>query len=254
MVIMGALVWFRPLIIGIIGIAIIFLQEAFSLVHLPGAMGRIWEFIYPAGTEPWPAINILYVLVPWIGVMAVGYAFGSILLKEAARRNRICLWIGLGATAAFLVVVTTSVLQRPAGEDSRPFIFQLLDQRKYPASQWYLLMTLGPVIALVPFAEKARGWLANVLIVFGKVPMFYYILHILIIHLTAIVINMLHNVHGYAEWYKYAPYVQVPGEYRWPLHLLYAVFIVDVALLYFLCRSYMRYKFAHPEKKWLKYL
>ena len=61
-------------------------------------------------------------------------------------------------------------------------------------------------------------------------------------------------VHGYTEWYKNAPYVWMPEEYRWPLFLLYIVFIIDVVLLYFLCNWYMRYKFAHPEKKWLKYL
>ena len=254
MVLLSALIWLRPIIVGIIGLAIILLQYAFSLVHLPGVPGQVWEFIYPAGVEPWPAINILYVIVPWIGVMAAGYAFGSIVAMEEKRRRNLCLWIGLGSIVLFLAVVVTSVLQRPPGVDDRPFIFQVLDQRKYPASQWYLLMTLGPVIALVPFAEKVKGWFANVLTVFGKVPMFYYIMHILIIHLSAILINIMHGAHGYAEWYQNAPYVWVPEDFRWPLPLLYAVFMIDVILLYFLCRWYMRYKFAHPEKEWLKYL
>jgi uncharacterized membrane protein len=254
MVLMAALIWLRPLVVGIIGLVVIAGQQAFSLVKLPGTAGRIWEFVYPAGTEPWPAMNILYVLVPWIGVMAAGYAFGSILLMEPKRRNRICVWIGLGATAVFLIVGSMMILRNPQSKDDAPFIFQLLNQRKYPASPLYLMMTLGPVIALVPFAEKARGWLANVLMVFGKVPMFYYILHILIIHLSAIAINRMHGFHGYSEWYKNAPYVWMPEESRWPLFLLYLVFIIDVVFLYFLCNWYMRYKFAHPGKKWLKYL
>lgn len=254
MVLMAALVWLRPVVVGITGLAIIFLQQFFSKLQLPGSLGRIWEFVYPAGAEPWPAINILYVLVPWIGVMAAGYAFGAIVTMDAARRRRACLWIGLGATIVFLAGAGIAVSQNSTGEDNRPFIFQILDQRKYPASQWYLMMTLGPVIALVPFAEKVRGWLADVLIVFGKVPMFYYILHILVIHISAIAVNMMLGIEGYTALYKIAPYVWMPEEQRWSLPVLYVVFLVDVVLLYFLCRWYMKYKFAHPEKKWLKYL
>ena len=115
-------------------------------------------------------------------------------------------------------------------------------------------MTLGPVIALVPFAEKARGWLAEVLVIFGKVPMFYYLLHIPLIHISAIVVNMINGVEGYTDWYASAPYVWMPEEFRWSLLLLYLVFIIDVALLYLVCRWYVRYKFAHPEKRWLRYV
>lgn len=258
MVVMAALVWVRPAVLGIAGLAIIFLQQYFQSIGkaLPASssFARVWEFVYPSGTEPWPVITILYVLVPWIGVMMAGYAFGAILLKDPATRRRICLWIGLGAVALFAAVKSIAILQKPADGAGAPFIFELLNQRKYPASAWYLLMTLGPLIALTPFAEKARGWLADALIIFGKVPMFYYLMHILIIHLSAVVVNMLMGVEGYAAWYGTAPYSWMPEEHRWGLSLLYIVFIIDVLLLYMLCRAYMRYKFAHPEKKWLKYL
>ena len=186
--------------------------------------------------------------------MAAGYAFGAIVTMEPDRRKKICLWIGLGAVAAFLIVAGIGISQRDVTDERQPFIFQVLNQRKYPASPLYLLMTLGPVIALTPFAEKARGWLANVLTVFGRVPMFYYILHILVIHLTAIVVNIALGNEGYSEWYQNAPYTWMPEENRWSLWLLYGVFLADVVLLYFLCKWYMRYKFGHPGNKWLKYL
>lgn len=254
MVVLAAFIWFNPVVTGVIGLAIIFGQSLFAKVQLPGAAGKLWEFVYPAGSEPWPPINILYVLVPWIGVMAAGYAFGLIVTMEPERRRKICMWIGLGAIAIFLAVACYMVAQREGSAEDPPFIFQVLNQRKYPASPWYLLMTLGPVIALVPFAEKARGWLANVLTVFGRVPMFYYILHILVIHVSAIVVNMILGIEGYGEWYKNAPYTWMPEENRWSLLLLYGVCIIDVMILYFLSGWYMRYKFAHPETKWLKYL
>jgi hypothetical protein len=114
-------------------------------------------------------------------------------------------------------------------------------------------MTLGPLIALVPFADKAKGWLANTLAIFGSVPFFYYLLHILIIHVSALGVNFIKgNMHQ--EWYITAPYTQMPEEHRWGLPLLYLVYFIDLVLLYFLCRWYANYKFNHPGKKWLKYV
>lgn len=260
MVLLSAFIWMKPAAVGITGLAIIFFQEVFGLV--PGILpegiragfGSIWSFIYPSDLEGVPGISILYVIVPWIGVMAAGYGFGSILMLEPARRNKICLWIGLSSIVAFLVVGTAIILKAPAREERAPFIFELLAQRKYPASQLFLLMTLGPVMALVPFAEKVRGWLSEVLIIFGKVPMFYYLLHILIIHISALILNIMRVGSAHQQWYVSAPYAQVPEEGRWGLPLLYLVFLIDVIMLYFLCRWYSKYKFAHPEKKWLKYI
>ena len=248
MVLMAALVWLRPVVVGILGLAIIFFQDVFGKVSL----GPVWEFIYPAGVEV-PGVTILYVLVPWIGVMSAGYGFGDIVTMEPARRRTVCLSIGLGAIAAFLIVGTIMV-SKNGTQDDTPFIFQLLNQRKYPASQLYLLMTLGPVIALVSFVERARGWLADVLEVFGKVPFFYYLLHIPLIHVSAVIVNEIMGVDGYSEAYATAPYVFIPPEQRWELWLLYVVFLIDVVVLYFLCRWYVKYKFAHPEQKWLRYL
>lgn len=250
MVLMAALIWLPPAVVGVIGLAIIFFQQVFGLVSL----GSLWEFIYPAGNEGPPGITILYVLVPWIGVMAAGYGFGAIVTMEPERRKKICLAIGLGAIATFLIAGIIIVSKRSAQNGASPFIFQLLGQQKYPASQLFLLMTLGPIVALTPFAEKARGWLANVLEVFGKVPFFYYLLHIPLIHVSAVVVNEILGINGYAQAYSTAPYTFMPEEQRWSLGLLYLVFVIDVVILYFLCRWYVKYKFAHPEQKWLKYL
>lgn len=260
MVLMALLVWLRPAVLGVLGLLIIAFQEIFHYVplHFPSSMqepvGRIWNFIYPTDFKGFESINILYVLVPWIGVMALGYAFGAVMTMDAARRRRICLWTGLSAIALFLVLGTVTIMRQPARPDAPPFIMRLLNQRKYPASSLYLLMTLGPLIALVPFAEKAKGWLANVLTVIGKVPFFYYILHILLIHISAIIVNIIRGAHGYTGWYNAAPYASVPPEYQWSLWMLYLVFAIDVTLLYFLCRWYAGYKFSHPGRKWLKYL
>ncbi len=261
MVLLAAFVRLRPATVAIIGLAIIFFQQIFHFAPqiLPvgwrTSFGWFWEFIYPSGLNSMPGISILYVLVPWIGVMMTGYGFGRLLMHEPAKLNKYCLRIGISAIVLFIVAGCLFIFFGPSNNNSgMPFIFRLLAQQKYPPSQIFLLMTLGPLIALVPFSERARGWLADVLRLFGRVPMFYYMLHILVIHLSALVINFLREGKFHQEWYTTAPYSSVPEEYKWGLPLLYLVFIIDVTMLYFACRWYAKYKAAHPGNKLLKYI
>jgi hypothetical protein len=114
-------------------------------------------------------------------------------------------------------------------------------------------MTLGPAIALIPLAERARGWFGRMLAVFGRVPMFYYLLHIPLIHATALVVWLLRDGTAHSEWFATAPYVSVPPQQRWSLLLLYLVFAVDVAILYFPCRWFARVK-SRQQGGWLKYI
>lgn len=255
MVLLGLFVQLRPVTIGVIGLVIIFFQQVFGLVPslLPESMRSWWEFIYTSGSESPFGISILYVIVPWIGVMMAGYGFGAILLMEPGKRNKLCLRIGLSAIALYLIAGSILIITQPSA-DAPPFMFRLLGQKKYPASQLFLLMTLGPAIALVPLAEKARGWFAEVLKVFGRVPFFYYMLHIPVIHVSALLVNLIVSGASLQELYVTAPYVWFPDEARWGLPLLYLVFVIDVAILFVASRWYMRYKAAHPGNVWLKYL
>lgn len=258
MVILAAFVRLRPLVIGILGLAIIFFQQVFH--SLPQLLPPSWrepagwfgEFVYPSGLKGVPGVTILYVLVPWIGVMMAGYGFGAIVL-DASRRRRICLWIGLSAIIIFLAAGVITLLSKPSSPDDLPFVMRLLNQRKYPASPLYLLMTLGPVMALLPWAEQAKGWLARVLQVFGRAPFFYYLLHIPLIHAAALIVNYLREGNSLQELYNTAPYTYLP-EHRWELLLLYGVFLVVEVILFIACRWYVNYKFNNPGKKWLKYL
>jgi uncharacterized membrane protein len=256
MILLAALVRLPLRAVAVVGLAIIFLQQVFGwLGHLlPVSLQPLWDFIYPTATGPWEGLNILYTLVPWIGVMAAGYAFGVVMLKEPEAKKRICLVIGLSATALFLVIGGILVFTRPARPDALSPVLRLLNQTKYPASQLYLMMTLGPTIALLPYAAKAHGRLTNILLIFGRVPLFYYLLHIPLIHGSALLVNYLRSGAAHQDWYATAPYDWLPPAQRWTLGLLYLVWLVDVTVLYFVCRWYAEYKMAHPEKKWLKYL
>lgn len=260
MVILSLFVRLRPKTIGIIGLIIIFCQQLFHVIpkifpaSLAKPLGYIWNFFYPADLPGMPGISILYVLIPWIGVMMAGYGFGKILLLEPATRRKICLRIGISAILAYLLIGTLLILLGPAYEGKLNPVFRLLNQQKYPASQLFLMMTLGPLITFLPLAEKSSGWLSEILKTIGRVPMFYYLLHILLIHISAVIANLILSGNAHQDWYGSAPFVEVDESQRWSLPLLYLVYALDLVILYFACSWYGKYKFSHPEKKWLRYI
>jgi uncharacterized membrane protein len=260
MVLLAALVWLPVTAIGVIGLVVMVCQNVFTPLGgaLPASWQPVWEFIYPVGAEVklganGPAVTVLYTIVPWIGVMAAGYAFGAILGREPSERRRLCLRIGLFATALFLLIAGLGVFLRPAPPGAPPAIIRLLNQNKYPASQLFLLMTLGPAIASLAVAERAHGWFAGALAAFGRVPMFYYLLHIPIIHATALLVWLIRDGSVHAERFATAPYVSIPPGERWSLPLLYLVFALVVAVLYPLCLWYGAVK-ARSRAAWLRYI
>ena len=251
MMLMALLVWLPLRAIAAVGVILVFGQDVFQVLP-PGWLS---QFVYFGGEVPipgGPTINVLYSVVPWIGVMALGYAFGCVLIREPAARDRDCRRIGVTAATLFLVVATAGAYMDGGGEDSRALLFRMLDQRKYPASPLFLLMTLGPAIALMPVADRARGAVARMFEVFGRVPMFYYLLHIPVIHVLALGTWSLRDGTTHADAFLTAPYVWMPGT-RWPLWLLYAVFAVAIAVLYPACRWYAGYK-ARTRAAWTRYV
>jgi uncharacterized membrane protein len=260
MVLLAGLVFFPTWLIGTVGLAIIIFQGVLEPLGraLPSSLHQLWEFIYPIGAEVTigqggPSVAVLYTLVPWVGVMASGYAFGAIMVREPAERRRLCLRIGLGATALFVVAAGLGVLLSPAPADAPPALFRFLNQQKYPASPLFLLMTLGPTIALLPAAERMRGWFARMLETFGRVPMFYYLLHIPLIHATALLVWFARDGRADDSRFATAPYVSIPPGERWGLPLLYLVFVIVVAVLYVACRWFAGVK-ARRQDRWLRYV
>jgi len=254
MVLMSLLVRLPIAAIAIFGLATILAQDVFGFFAgaLPPGLAWVGRFVYTGGEVVVGSvtISILYSIVPWIGVMAAGYAFGVILLREPDARRRACLRIGLASTIAFLVVAGALVASN--ANTATPKLLQVLNQRKYPASQLYLLMTLGPPIALLPLAEKARGRLARVLEDFGRVPMFYYLLHIPLIHALALIAWTARDGRAHSEWFVTAPYVSIEPGARWGLPLLYLVFAIAVVMLYVPCRWFADVK-SRGRQDWLRY-
>lgn len=237
----------------------------------------LWKILYlsfyagpivagPPGSDG-PRLVVLYSLVPWIGVMALGYLFGQVLVMEPGRRDRLCLRLGLAAIAAFAMLRGFNLYGDPfpwqapdfaaaaaAGSPPRPAWMALLNATKYPASLDFLLMTLGPTLALMPLLGRLRGGLARAVALFGRVPMFFYLLHIPLIHLLAIGVSQLRL--GTVSPWLFANHPMgappVPDGYTWSLPLLYAVWALAVLLLYFPCRWFAGLK-ARRSDPWLSY-
>jgi uncharacterized membrane protein len=265
MVLMAGLIRLSTRSLGIFGLVVIFGQDLIRLMHdaLPASIQEVtkagWQFLYFGGKVDFGtagfSIAAIYSIVPWIGVMAAGYAFGEIMLLRPEERDRHCHRIGLGATALFVVVAGVLVFLHTPRPDDFPVLFQFLGQRKYPASQLFLLMTLGPTIALLPYADRARGMVVKALLTFGKVPMFFYLLHIPLIHAMAMVVSVLRSgavepwLIGNHPWGA-AP---APLDYRWNLGLLYLVWAIAIAVLYLASRWYGDLKARHRES-WLRFI
>ena len=265
MMLLAGLVWLPTAGIAAFGLIAIFAQNIVGAIaqatpeSLRASVGWIWQVLYFGGVitlgSNGPRVAVLYSIVPWIGVMAAGYAFGAIMVREQAERRRLCLQIGLSATALFLLIggLSVALASPPAG--APPAWIRLLNQQKYPASQLFLLMTLGPTIALLPFAERARGVAGDALAVFGRVPLFYYLLHIPAIHAAAVLVSVVRE--GRANAWLFANHPMMPGPvpngYTWSLPLLYVVFVVVVSLLYFPCRWFAGVKARHPAGR-VRYL
>jgi uncharacterized membrane protein len=256
MVLMSLLVRLPLPLIGGFGLVVIVAQDVMHVVAeaAPPSLEWLMQFLYTGGEVAIGpvTISVLYTIVPWIGVMAAGYAFGAILLREPSRRDRWMRYAGLAATATFVAVAGAAAVLGPRSDDA-PLLFQVLNQRKYPASQLFLMMTLGPALVLMPSAERARGALAQLLARFGRVPMFYYLLHIPLIHALALAVWLVRDGTAHSSWFATAPYVSIPAAQQWSLALLYMVFAIAVALLYFACRWYDGVK-SHGERRWLRFV
>lgn len=260
MVLMAGLVWLPPRVVGIIGIVIIFghnLVDPFRAQLIPvlraSPLAWIWQLLYfgggiQLGGPNGPLLMVLYSIVPWIGVMAAGYWFGTLLRAQPTRRDKLCYLFGAVAVAAFLILRGWNLYGEPnhwgAPGSKLPPLLAFLNTTKYPASLQFLLMTLGPALLLAPVLERLRGPVARVLTVFGRVPFFYYLLHIPLIHAAAIVVSLLRTGHVEPWLFDNHPMLNPPAPpgYTWSLGLLYAVWGIVMVLLYFACSWYLARK------------
>jgi uncharacterized membrane protein len=202
-----------------------------------------------------------YPIIPWIAVMSLGYYFGTFYDApfDSIRRKKLFNLIGILAIVAFVVlrlsnVYGDSILFKDYETTAKDLI-SFFNPSKYPPSLLYLLMTLGTAILFLANAEKLKGKLVDFFSTFGRVPFFYYILHLYLIHIAALLFAELTGF-GWQKMILEDWVTEIPAlkGFGFPLWVVYAIWIGIILLLYPLCKKFDTYKQSHKEKWWLSYL
>lgn len=261
MIALAGLIFLSIRAIAVFGIAMIVLHNFLDGIT-PGQMGVFgwpWQIIHSGGVIVLSSDTIyvaLYPLIPWVGVMATGYATGSLLVKDEPVRRKILLRLGLGMILAFILLRASNIYGDPVQwSTQKNFVFTILSFikcEKYPPSLLYLLMTLGPAIALLPPLEKIKGRFSSFVITFGRVPMFYYVMHIFLIHALAIV-TAYFSVHEVRFLFSNNPPGSWGIQFGFGLAVVYLVWASVVAFLYIPCRWFADLK-RRNKSPWLSYL
>ncbi len=202
-----------------------------------------------------------YPVLPWIGTIILGYHFGRLYIKEfdALARRKWLLRLGTGAIVLFIIFRATNVygnlLPWSTQKDSVYTFLSFINVTKYPPSLSFLLITIGPSLLFLYFIETIKNKFTDFLLVFGRVPLFYYFAHVLVIHILAL---GLHVMRG-GDWQDLILRGQdfmKPKlfDYGYSLLVVYSVWILTILFLYPFCKKYMEYKANNKNKWWLSYL
>lgn len=253
-------------VILITGFVLVAGHNLLDSIHVPGnslaAFG--WALLHDQNFFNWNGKNVLvgYPVLPWIGIMALGYCAGSLYAPgiTVEKRKRKLIFIGSAAVILFVILRFINIYG-----DSSPWSYQssgirtflsFINVTKYPPSLLYSLMTLGPAILFLAFAEKTNHPVSKVISVYGRVPMFYYVIHIYLLHFVTMVAAGLFTSFSWKLWILKEPlwFTQTLKGYGFSLGIVYLVWMGIVISLYPLCRWYDKYKQSHKEKWWLSYL
>lgn len=257
----------RPILL-LLGIILIAGHNVFDTVHVNGntAPAFLWSVLHQPNFNGFHfgAFNPIvgYPVLPWIGIITLGYCLGSLYAPDIDPevRKKTLRNLGIGAILFFIILRWTNTYGDASHWSTQKnflfTIFSFVNTTKYPPSLLYALMTLGPAMLFLAYAERPLNKLTSKLTVFGRVPMFYYLLHIPLIHGIAILAAMLSN-HSAADMVNLTTWVTANAQlkgYGFSLWVVYLIWIVVTLLLYPLCLRFSEYKRAHQaEKKWLSY-
>lgn len=226
-----------------------------------GGFGSWWAILHTgddvAFGDGW-LLNPYYPLIPWIGVMAVGFGFGKILTNNVWRTPRRLFTLGLTLLGVFLALRFSNVYGDPKPWQSYPDpVFTLLsfiNCHKYPPSLLYLLMTLGPALLVLALAEGKAAERVGFLQVFGRTPLFFYLLHLYLIYGLAVLVAAITDgpvaaIIGGGIW---SP--ELPQDYGYGLPVVYGIWLFVVLTLFPICQGFETLKARKPHWRWLKYL
>ncbi|MGH2647371.1 MAG: DUF1624 domain-containing protein, partial [Ginsengibacter sp.] len=259
-IILSLLLKASPKTICIIGLAIIFCHNLFDFMpdgNIKTVLSPLLS-ITPYSLSSKVSLVIAYPPIPWLGIMLVGFATGRLFEMPLQKRNKIFLTIGLIALLLFVVMRFINIYGDPTAwsvQKNAMFTFlSFINVTKYPPSLLFSLVTLGIMFLIFAIAEKGNSPAGKVISVYGKVPMFYFLVHIYLIHATLIVILFLQGFHWHDLSFETGifgrPQNVQSGVNLWAV---YVIWISVVVILYKPCVWYGKYKLSHKQW-WLRYL
>ena len=260
MIALAALVYLPRWAIATVGIVMIAGHNALDGIkpeHF-GSFSVIWNFLHVPATLDLGGgakFRVLYPLIPWIGVMAAGYALGPVFLMQRTARLRWLIGLGIAVIAGFVLLRATNLYGDPAPWVMHPTwsatLLSFINCEKYPPSLLYLAMTLGPALLMLAAFESARGRVADWITTYGRVPFFYYLAHLVLIHALALAFASAMSFD--TGWLiGQFPFGKPAG---WGLNLagIYVVWAIVIVALYPACRWFAALK-ARRREWWWSYL
>lgn len=267
MISLGLLVRFlSPKAILVVGLVLIFGHNLLDYVKVaPNSLSDILLSIFLTGAGKFyprgdgGTFAFLYVILPWAGIMMSGYGLGTIFKRSfpVDQRRKILVVTGVALTLLFIALRLFNVYGDPAPwsaqkEGFRTFL-SFMNVSKYPPSLMFTLMTQGPLLLALAFAENAANGVAGFFTVYGKVPFFFFMLHFYVIHLLTM-IAVLTSGYTWQQatddklFFKFRPF-----DFGYGLGWVYLIWILIVLALYLPCRWFGEYR-TRERKWWLSYL
>jgi len=264
MIVLALLVHIPIRLLAPMSLVVIALHDLFDPITPSrfGSFAWLWEILHQQGLFKVGGVTALvaYPLIPWFAVMALGFCFGKVMLRDPDVRRRTMIWMGYGMVVAFLVLRGINKYGDPepwTTQFPHMTVLSFLRCRKYPPSLDFLLMTMGPALLILAWFERINFSRKNPLIIFGRVPLFFFVVHFYVAHLltfpfalvryerAAFLLKPLPSIGGSAELY--------PPNYGYSLPMTYVAWAIVVLLLYPMCLWFSRLK-EHKKSWWLGYL
>jgi uncharacterized membrane protein len=265
MIVLAALIRLPLWAIGAFGAVLVVGHDALDGVRAAsfGALAPYWLLLHQVGIvydNGHAMVLVSYVLIPWVGVTALGYVLGSTYGWEAPARRRLLSWLGVGLIVGFILLRFIDAYGDPApwSQQKTPLwtLLSFLDTSKYPPSLLYLMMTLGPALLLLRAFDSGTPRLLRPVHIIGRVPLFFYVLHFYLIHLLAVAASGVR--YGQVREVFRSPDLahfpfSAPSGWDLGLPFVYAVWVLVLVLLYPLCRWYAGVR-QRRHWWWLSYL
>jgi len=263
MVILGLMIWLPFGIILAVGLLIVLGHNTLDFYEKDQStpFSATYDLIHRQGFHPlWGRqLLILYPFLPWAGLMMLGYCLGKVLRNnDAGYRKRSLIIAGMSTIVLFIILRFINVYGDPAPWSPKPTVFytflSFINSSKYPPSLFFMCMTIGPALLMMAWWDNIQNGFTKIVSVYGRVPFFYFLAHLFVIHLFSAVTYFMRG-HSLAEGVNPTAFIKFiePGE-GIQLRYVYLVWLAVVIVLYPLCKWYDGYKTIHKEKKWLSYL